>query len=133
MKMTRTNFNSKYMAHQHIFDAQGKQLCCNQEEKIYTKAQAQELIGHQKVDGHDHDEHGDDDGHDHSQGNPDSNFKLFLPAIISFVLLIVAIVFDNYWKPGFFTDWLRVAWYVAAYLPVGFPVLKEAFQTIAKG
>jgi Cd2+/Zn2+-exporting ATPase len=34
---------------------------------------------------------------------------------------------------SWFNDWLRVGWYAAAYLPVGLPVLKEAFESIRKG
>lgn len=121
--------------HKHIYDAQGKQLCCTQEEKIYTKAGAKELVkGHHKDDGHDHDhEHSDDDGHDHSGGN-ESTIKLFMPAIISFVLLIIALAFDNNWlpKPAFFKDWIRLAWYIAAYTPVGLPVMKEMLEAFTK-
>jgi Cd2+/Zn2+-exporting ATPase len=32
------------MEHKHIYDAQGKQLCCTQTEKIYTNAGAAELV-----------------------------------------------------------------------------------------
>ncbi len=121
--------------HKHIYDAQGRQLCCTQEEKIYTKAGAKELVkGHHKDDGHDHDhEHSDDDGHDHSGGN-ESTIKLFTPAIISFVLLIIALAFDNNWipKPAFFKDWIRLAWYIVAYAPVGLPVMKEMLEAFTK-
>lgn len=119
--------------HKHIYDAQGRQLCCTQEEKIYTKANAKELLpGHHKGDGHDH-EHSDDEEHDHSGGS-ESTIKLFLPAIISFVLLLVALAFDNNWigKPAFFKDWIRLAWYIAAYAPVGLPVMKEMLEAFTK-
>jgi Cd2+/Zn2+-exporting ATPase len=36
-------------------------------------------------------------------------------------------------KPGWFTGWVRIVWYIVAYVPVGFPVLKEAFESITKG
>ena len=121
--------------HKHTYDAQGRQLCCTQEEKIYTKANAKELLpGHHAGDGHDHDhEHSGDDGHDHNGGS-ESTIKLFLPAIISFVLLIIAIAFDNNWlpKPAFFKDWIRLAWYIAAYAPVGLPVMKEMLEAFTK-
>jgi Zn2+/Cd2+-exporting ATPase len=121
------------MEHQHKYDAQGKQICCTQTEKIYTNAGAKELIrGHSHDDGHNHDEHGDDDGHDHSGGS-DSAFKMFLPSIISLVLLLVALALDNYFPQAWFIGWVRIAWYVAAYLPVGFPVIKEAIIAIGKG
>ncbi|MBN8700344.1 MAG: cadmium-translocating P-type ATPase [Chitinophagales bacterium] len=120
--------------HKHIYDAQGRQLCCTQEEKIYTKAHAKELLpGHHERDGHNHEhEHNDDDGHDHSGGDQ-SAFQMFLPAIISLLLLLTAIAFDNWIIQSWFTGWVRIVWYVAAYLPVGFPVMKEAVEGMGKG
>ena len=113
--------------HKHIYNVQGKQLCCTQEEKIYTNAGAKELIKEK----HQHD-HSDDDGHDHSHS--DSNlFKVFSPSIISLVLLLVAVYLDNFLKPEWFTGLVRIVWYVVAYIPVGFPVIKEAVESIAKG
>ena len=106
------------MKHQHKYDAQGKQLCCTLEEKINKKP----------------DNHSDDDGHDHNHSNEEkSTFQMFLPAIISFVLLMVAIGFNNYFPQSWFTGWVRIIWYVVAYAPVGFPVIKEAFVAIKKG
>jgi Cd2+/Zn2+-exporting ATPase len=58
---------------------------------------------------------------------------MFLPAIISFTLLLVAIGFDNYFTQSWFTGYVRIGWYIFAYIPVGFPVLKEAFESIRKG
>jgi len=106
------------MVHQHKYDASGKQLCCTLEEKI----------------NHESEKHSDDDGHnhEHSQEN-DSTFKMFIPAIISFVLLLIAIGFDNYFTQEWFTGWVRIGWYIVAYLPVGLPVLKEALESIRKG
>jgi Cd2+/Zn2+-exporting ATPase len=119
--------------HKHIYDAQGKQICCTQTEKIYANAGAGELVNeHSKNDGHNHNEHSDEDGHDHS-GSSDSTFKMFLPSVVSFALLLIAIVFDNYFPQTWFTGWVRIIWYVAAYAPVGFPVIKEAFVVISKG
>ena len=92
------------MEHQHKYDKNGKQLCCTQQEKIYTNAVAKELLkdGHTENDVHNHQEHKNDDGHDHISGNV-STFKMFLPSIISLVLLLVAIALDNYIKPIWFT------------------------------
>jgi Cd2+/Zn2+-exporting ATPase len=122
------------MEHKHTYDAKGKQLCCSQQEKIYTNAGANSLLedGHSKKDGHNHSEHSDEDGHDHSKGN-DSVIKMFLPAMISLCLLLIAIAFDNYFPQSWFTSWVRIIWYVVAYIPVGFPVVKEAFTSIGKG
>lgn len=85
--------------------------------------------GHQ----HQHDKHidGHDHEHDHDHGDA-SSFKTYLPAITSLVLLLVAIAFDQFSVP-FFEGYLRIAWYLLAYIPVAWPVIKEAFATIAKG
>jgi len=121
------------MPHQHIYDKEGKQLCCTQEEKIYSKAGASALLknGHADNDGHDHG-HEEGDGHDHASSS-DSPIKMFLPAIVSMVLLLLAIALDSYVKPDWFAGWVRIIWYVVAYIPVGLPVLKEAVESIGKG
>lgn len=119
------------MEHKHIYDAQGKQLCCTQTEKIYNQAGAQRLIQGAPAQDQAH-SHSDDDGHDHSVAEG-STLKLFLPAIISFVLLIVAIAMDNWVPQGWFRGWIRIIWYVLAYIPVGFPVIKDALKSIGKG
>jgi Cd2+/Zn2+-exporting ATPase len=91
--------------------------CCRIEEKI-NKAEEQ---------------HAEEDGHDHDHSIKEkSTFQLFLPAIISFGLLLLAIGFDNYFTQSWFTGWVRIVWYVAAYFPVGLPVIKEAIQSIRK-
>ncbi|GEN72535.1 cadmium/zinc/cobalt-transporting ATPase [Chryseobacterium lathyri] len=78
--------------------------------------------------------HSEGDGHDHSHDTGDKTpFQMFLPAIISFVLLLIGIALDNYIKTEWFTGWVRLIWYLAAYAPVGLPVLKEAYESIIKG
>ncbi|RKD16332.1 cadmium-translocating P-type ATPase [Pelobium manganitolerans] len=119
--------------HKHIYDAQGKQLCCTpQEEKIYKDAKAKKLLEKKHPEAALNHDHSDDDGHDHSGGNQ-TTFQMFLPSIISFILLMVAITFDNWLPQEWFTGWVRIVWYIIAYLPVGFPVIKEAMQSISKG
>ncbi|MDQ0784243.1 Cd2+/Zn2+-exporting ATPase [Chryseobacterium sp. W4I1] len=86
-----------------------------------------------KKEQHTHD-HSEGDGHDHSHDTGDKTpFQMFLPAIISFVLLLIGIALDNYIKTEWFTGWVRLVWYLAAYIPVGFPVLKEAYESIVHG
>ncbi|CAM3272742.1 heavy metal translocating P-type ATPase [Aequorivita lipolytica] len=75
-------------------------------------------------------QHSQGDGHSH--GNEKANFKAYLPAIFSFILLIVGIAMD-YFGVAFFKDWVRILWYSVAYLPVGFPVIKEGWKSIKKG
>ncbi|UEQ75518.1 heavy metal translocating P-type ATPase [Chryseobacterium arthrosphaerae] len=102
-----------------------EKCCSTTPEKPDTKAHAH---NHSEGDGHDH------DGHDHSHDTGDQTiFRMFLPAIISFVILLLGIAFDNYIKPAWFTGWVRLVWFLAAYIPVGFPVLKDAFKSITKG
>ncbi|MDQ1165374.1 heavy metal translocating P-type ATPase [Flavobacterium sp. SORGH_AS_0622] len=84
---------------------------------------------HSDNDGHDHDH----DGHDHEHNVEGSWFKLFLPAIVSFIILLIGIAFDNYFPQSWFTGYVRTIWYAIAYLPVGLPILKEAYESIVKG
>lgn len=51
--------------------------------------------------------------------------KLFLPAIISFILLIAAIILDYFDVSFFHLKWIKLVWYLIAYFPVGYPVFKE--------
>ncbi len=99
--------------HKHTYDEQGEMTCCSLEEKINKEAE-----GHA--------------GHDHSGGD-ESILRMFLPSIISLGLLLTAIAFDTYFTPSWFTDWVRISWYVVAYAPVGIPVIKDAFLAIRKG
>ena len=75
-------------------------------------------------------QHSHDDGHDHGDG---SAFKTYIPAIISFVMLIVGIAVDYFDVIPQFEGWIRVVWYIIAYIPVGFPVIKEGWESIKKG
>src|SRR5690606_37954385 len=59
--------------------------------------------------------------------------SMFLPAIISLVLLLAGIAMDHWFPQQWFTAWVRIVWYLAAYAPVGLPVLKEAIESIRKG
>ena len=66
-------------------------------------------------------------------GEAHSPWGEYLPAIISFLLLLGGIALDEYVQPAFWKGWIRLLWYGIAYLPVGWPVLKEAAETIGKG
>ena len=95
---------------------------------------------HNKKGGHNHD-HGHDHSHGHGHSHGDDHdhshdiegktaFQLFMPAGISLILLLIAIGLDNYFPQDWFTGWVRIAWYVIAYIPVGLPVIKEAIESI---
>ena len=85
--------------HVHTYDAQGKMTCCSLEEKIYANANAKELL-HQ---GHNHeDDHDEEQGHDHNHGSEGTSaWQQYLPAIISFTMLIIGILLDNYIKQDY--------------------------------
>ena len=63
-------------------------------------------------------ENGHESGHNHSGTKGVSKFKTYLPAIFSFVMLIIGIAVDYFDTLPFFKGWIRVAWYTLAYLPV---------------
>lgn len=76
-------------------------------------------------------QHNHKDHHNHEHSNS-SSLKTYIPAIASFIILIIGIGLD-YFDVVFFKDWARVIWYSIAYLPVGFPVAKEGWKSIKKG
>lgn len=83
--------------------------------------------------GHSHDHHGHSHGDDHDHSHDiegKTAFQLFMPAGISLILLFIAIGLDNYFPQDWFMGWVRIAWYVIAYIPVGLPVIKEAIESI---
>ena len=108
--------------HVHTYDEQGRMTCCSLEEKIQAESGSPALLPHTAA-----------DSHDHEGGGAHSPWREYLPAMISFALLLGGIALDEYVQPAFFKDWVRLAWYLAAYLPVGWPVLKEAVYAIGKG
>ncbi|PRY35011.1 Cd2+/Zn2+-exporting ATPase [Spirosoma oryzae] len=103
---------------------------------------------------HDHDH----EGHDHDEEDdvelieagttpaadvapakkgPDQTWRTYAPAAISLVLLLSGIALDYYVASNpsmsWFKDPIRLIWYVVAYLPVGWPVLKRAWSSIIRG
>lgn len=79
---------------------------------------------------HNNDNNSDHDGHDHQHNNNDSFVTLLLPALVSFLLLIIALSFDHYYEQTWFSGYIRIGWYVVAYLIVGAQVIREAFESI---
>lgn len=111
--------------HVHTYDTQGRMTCCDLQEKIYVKADAERLIRSKS------ETHSDDDGHDHS--HEQEGWKTYLPVVASIVLLLSGVVLENWLQPSWFSEWIRLAWFVAAYLPVALPVMKEAVGALQKG
>lgn len=110
------------MEHKHTSKKNDNQLkkqhkevgCCSTHEPVFIQAKTEE------------------GKHDHSSVK-NSTFKIFLPTLISLILLLVAISLDTYFPKTWFTDLVRIGWYILAYLPVGFSVLKDAIKSICKG
>ena len=94
-------------------------------------------------DGHDHDddveliEEGTTPVADVAQKKgPFQTWHTYAPATVSLILLLGGIALDYYKLSGptirWFKDPIRLIWYVAAYLPVGWPVLKRAWSGILR-
>lgn len=114
--------------HKHTYDAQGNMTCCSLEEKIDAKTG--EPLAHPE---HSHD-HADGEEHEHIQViDEKAAWKVYLPAIISFVLLAIGLALEHFIKPAFLESYVKLVWYIAAYIPVGLPVVKDAVKSIAKG
>jgi Cd2+/Zn2+-exporting ATPase len=76
--------------------------------------------------GHDHDDH----DHGAEAGSP---WRAYTPAIFSFTLLMLGLAFDYYLKPAWFSGWVRLVWYLVAYIPVGWPVIRKGVRAALKG
>lgn len=114
--------------HIHTYDENGKITCCSLEEKIDAKTPPPIVLKkeeHHEGDGHDH-------SHDHSH-NGEMGWKAYLPALISLILLLSGLAVEHLLEASFFQGWVKIAWYTLAYLPVGFPVIKEAWEALRKG
>lgn len=62
-----------------------------------------------------------------------TGYKSYLPAILSFVMLLLGLIADHFVQLPLFKDWVRIGWYTIAYLPVGWPVMVEGWESIKKG
>ena len=92
-KLNSITMINKDPNHKHTYDAQGNMTCCSLEEKIDSKTG---------------EPHSHDDGHNHENGAENSTWKEYLPAIISFALLITGLIFDYFIKPAFFQNYIRI-------------------------
>jgi len=77
--------------------------------------------------------HSHDDGHSHVNPPKKSNLNTYLPAIFSFVMLIAGIAIDYFDAIPLSNEWVRIVWYSMAYIPVGFPVIREGWNSIRNG
>ena len=115
--------------------------CCDLEHKIDRKtppplqAQNKPLTNklakqseHDHKHENEHQEQTETAAHDHSHGEIN-----YWPAIVSFILLVSGLLLEHVLYFDFFTKSVKIAWYIAAYIPVGLPVIKEAVEAIGKG
>lgn len=82
--------------------------------KSHKEQKSHDLSGHE---GH---------NHDYDRGN-------YIPSIVSLSLLLLGLALEHIFKPSFFQGWVMVTWYIAAYLPVALPVIKETIEALKKG
>ena len=59
-----------------------------------------------------------------------SKIKAFIAPAISFVILASGVIFSAAEFAFFENGWIRLIWYIIAYIPVGVPVLIEGIQSI---
>ena len=118
------------MKHEHKYDKSGKRICCSLEEKIDVASSPPVLLTFHN----EHDEHDEHAGHDHSSDD-EHNHEDFgkAPAIISFVLLMLGLALDHIIPNEFFDGYIRLMWYIAAYLPVAYAVIREAIEALVRG
>ena len=132
--------------------------CCSTEERPQAGASGQDRTRGQSHDhhhGHEHDpdhdqgherdpdhDHHHGHAHDHDHGAGESGhtalaqkhpWRAFLPATVSLCLLLAGIGLDQWLGSSEFTGLRRLIFYLAAYLPVGIPVLKEALSSMLRG
>lgn len=85
---------------------------------------------------HDHDTIHSHEGHlheeGHSHGGDENNLKAYLPAIVSFILLVSGIIFEQK-EAAFFKYPTSLIWYIVAYVFVGLKVNWEALKEIKHG
>lgn len=110
--------------------------------KAAAAPQGHDVAGHDHAPGeddHDHAGHShdpgeldfdDDDEPGHDHGPAEANPYL-LPGV-SLALLLVGLALD-YYKVGFFTGYVRPAWYGLAFVLVGWKVVKAAVLSIPSG
>jgi Cd2+/Zn2+-exporting ATPase len=112
--------------HIHTYDKSGNMTCCSLEEKIDAKTPPSiSKKEYQKGDGH-------DNSHDHSHDGA-LGWRVYLPALISLMLLLSGLAIEHLLEASFFQSWVKITWYSIAYIPVGLPVIKEAWEALRKG
>jgi len=115
---------NNHITHSHPpeYDKDGNLTCCTLEEKIDGKTPPSIAPRNEQ--------HTENDGHDHGDA---SNWRTYIPAMIGLMLLLSGLAIEHLLEAPFFQGWVKIVWYTLAYIPVGFPVLKEAWQALRQG
>lgn len=83
--------------------------------------------------GHSHDHnHNGDHHHDHDHDHDHGAGSWLWPAL-SGAMLLLGIVLQHLGVTWMASGWTAIVWYLAAFLPVGWPVLKEGWQEMRQG
>ena len=88
--------------------------------------------------GHNHSHKDENHGHNHNDHEHHhhhaSGLRAFMAPAVSALMLIAGLVMSHCHVAPFATNgWIELAWYIAAFIPVGLPVIKEAVEGIADG
>lgn len=70
------------------------------------------------------------DSHGHQDTPHQASWKRYIPAIVSFIMLAAGIIIEHFIPNSFFHGYIRLGWYLLAYLPVGLPVIKEVGEAM---
>ena len=113
---------NNHITHPHPpeYDKDGNLICCTLEEKIDGKTPPSIAPRNEQ---HQH-------SHSHSEG---IGWKAYLLPIVSLFFLLIGLTFDHLLQAKIFSGWAKAIWYTAAYIPVGLPVIKEAWEALRKG
>jgi Cd2+/Zn2+-exporting ATPase len=77
-------------------------------------------------------EHHHEHEHNHDATSESSTVQ-YLPSVLVFSLLVIGIALDYFGTFPWFQGTIRLVWYGFAYFIVGFPVLKESYESLKKG
>ena len=62
----------------------------------------------------------------------ESSWKTYMPLLVTVILFIGGLLFDHAIKQSFFRGYVRLLWYILAYLPVALPSIKYAVAAISQ-
>ncbi|MEM8907176.1 MAG: HAD-IC family P-type ATPase, partial [Bacteroidota bacterium] len=82
---------------------------------------------------HHHHDHSHDHDHDHDHDHGFDHWQDLLPLLFSIALLLIGLIIDANYSHAFWSTQGRLWWYLVAYLPVAWPVLRLAWKNIQRG